>query len=124
MANYRPQLDNTIPLVLLKPQINNSYGVNKKTYPTIEEALNDETYQALFFGNFKTYGGTEREVNGVYSIEDTANIETWFRPDITSDCRIAVANGGAIYEIIGEPENVNMRNQFLKFKVKRVKGGA
>ena len=78
----------------------------------------------MFFGSFKTYGGTEKNVNGVYSIEDTANIETWYKPDIKANCRIAVANTEAIYDILGEPENINMRNQFLKFKVKRVKGGA
>ena len=78
----------------------------------------------LFFGSFKSYGGTERIVNGIYSIEDTANIETWYRPDISSNCRIARANDGAIFDVINEPENINMRNPFLKFKVKRVKGGA
>lgn len=122
MANYRPNLDNTIPLVLLVPTYQNIEGVNKKVYPSVEAALQNQNN--LFYGNFKSYGGTERDVNGVYSIEDTANIETWYRPDITSECRIAIANSGAIYDILGEPENINMRNQFLKFKVRRVKGGA
>jgi hypothetical protein len=31
---------------------------------------------------------------------------------------------GAVYDIIGEPENLEMRNMFLKFKIRRVKGGA
>lgn len=126
MSNYRPDLSNSIPLILLIPTWENVSGVNKKKYPTIEEALsvkdkNDNPVN-LFFGTFKTYGGTERDVNGVYSIEDTAKIETWFRPNIKSDCHIAVADTGAIYDILGEPENINMRNQFLKFKVTRVKG--
>lgn len=116
MANYRPQLDNTIPLKLLKPTYNKVSGVEKKTFPSVADG-------ELFFGNFKTYGGTERDVNGVYSIEDTANIETWYRPDIKSDCRIALETG-EIYDILGEPEDVNKRHQFLKFKVKRIKGGA
>ena len=121
MANYVPDLSNSIPLILLTPTYKSVSGVTKKTFPTIEEALKNETN--LFFGTFKTYGGTERDVNGVYSIEDTANVETWYRPDIKSDCRIALETG-EVYDIIGEPENVNRRNQFLKFKVKRVKGGA
>ena len=78
----------------------------------------------LFFGSFKTYGGTEREVNGAYSVENTAIIETWFRPDIRSNCRIGLPDSGMIYDILGEPENIAMRNQFLKFKVIQVKGGA
>lgn len=127
MANYRPELDNTIPLILLVPTYISVSGVDKKTYPTIEEALEKKDSSGksvnLFFGNFKTYGGTERDVNGVYSIEDTANIETWYRPDIKSDCRIGLETG-EIYDVLGEPEDVNKRHQFLKFKVKRVKGGA
>ena len=80
----------------------------------------------LIYGSFKTYGGSrseEKTVDGLMSIEDTAHVETWFRPDITSDCVIAVAQTGAKYEIINEPENIEMRNQFLKFRVRRVKGG-
>lgn len=117
MANYRPNLDNMIPLFLLIPTYSTVSGVEVKSYPSWENG-------SLFYGSFKTYGGTERDVNGLYSIIDTAVIETWFRPDIKSDCRIGVPSTGAIYEIINEPENVNMRNQFLKFKVKRFKGGA
>lgn len=122
MSNYRPTLDNQIPLVLLTPTYTNVSGVNKPTYPTVQEALQNN--DNLFFGSFKTYGGTERDVNGIYSIEDTANIETWYRPDIKSNCRIARANDGAIFDIINEPEDINQRHQFLKFKVRRVKGGA
>lgn len=128
MSNYRPTIENPISLVLLVPTYKKVSGVAKKEYPTIKEALADLDEKGnsinLFFGSFKTYGGTEKNVNGVYSIEDTANIETWYRPDIKANCRIAVANTEAIYDILGEPENINMRNQFLKFKVKRVKGGA
>ena len=122
MSNYRPTIENPIPLILLKPTYSKSYGVSNKSYPTINESLLDNAN--LFFGSFKSYGGTEKNINGIYSIEDTANIETWYRPDITSDCRIALSTTNAIYEIINEPENVNMRNQFLKFKVKRIKGGS
>lgn len=117
MANYRPMLDNTIPLLLLVPTYGTVSGVPVKTYPGISDGV-------LFYGNFKSYGGTERDINGLYSIEDTAVIETWYRPDITSDCRICVAQTGAVYDVYNEPENINMRNQFLKFKVRRVKGGA
>lgn len=113
MSNYRPQLDNTIPLFLLTPTYENISGVLKKTFPSTGE---------LIFGNFKTYGGTERDVNGVYSIEDTAHIEMFYDPRVKSDCRIKLETG-EVYDIIGEPEDVNRRHQFLKLKVKRVKGG-
>lgn len=122
MSDYRLEITNPIPLILLIPtSITKVKGVNQKVYPSIEEALKDENN--IFFGSFKTYGGTEKNVNGIYSIEDTANIETWYRPDITSSCRIARTNDNAIFDIINEPEDINQRHQFLKFKVKRVKGG-
>jgi hypothetical protein len=127
MSSFTLNITDPIPLVLLTPTYKNVSGVNKPIYPTIQEALDVKDEKGnrlnLFFGSFKTYGGTERDVNGVYSIEDTANIETMYRPDIKANCRIA-REDGATYDIIGEPENINMRNQFLKFKVRRVKGGA
>lgn len=120
--DYKPSFPFNVPYVLLTPTYTTVSGVSKKTFPTVQDALQNESN--IFFGNFKTYGGTERDVNGVYSIEDTANVETWFRPDIKSDCRVARAGDEAIYEIINEPENIEMKNQFMKFKVRRVKGGA
>ena len=75
-------------------------------------------------GSFKTYGGTERTENNLYVIEDTAKIETYFRPDIKSDCRVMLAESGATYDIINEPEDVEQRHKYYVFKVRRIKGGA
>lgn len=120
MASYRTEIDNPIPLILLTPTYTTSYGVDKKSFPTIEEALEDKNN--IFYGSFKTYLGTERDKNGIWSVEDTAKIKTWFRPDITSECKIGVLQTGAIYDVFGEPENIAMRNQFLEFRVRRYKG--
>lgn len=78
----------------------------------------------VFYCNFKTFGGTEQSVNGVYSVIDTANLTAYYRPDITSGCQVVRLQDNAVYEVIGEPENIDMANQFVKFKVRRVKGGA
>jgi hypothetical protein len=117
MAAFKPSAVFSVPLMLLVPTYSKVQGVTKKSFPALEEGV-------LFYGNFKTYGGTERDVNGIYSVEDTAIIETWYLPHIKNDCRIGVPSTGAIYEVFGEPENINMRNQYMKFKVRRVKGGA
>lgn len=115
---YRPNIPFSVPMYLLTPTYTTVNGVKKKTYPSVQNGV-------LFYGTFKTYGGTEVSQNGVFFVEDTANIETWYREDIKSNCRIALANNQtAIYEIVGEPENFEMRNQFCLFKVKRIKGGA
>lgn len=119
---YKPDLPFNVPFVLLTPTTTTVSGVPKKTFPSIAAAVQNPNN--IFNGNFKTYGGTERDVNGIYSIEDTANVETWYRPDITSECRVARAMDGAIFDIINEPEDINLRHQFMKFKIKRIKGGA
>jgi hypothetical protein len=80
--------------------------------------------KGVIFCTWKSYGGTETNSNGVLTIEDTAQIVCWYRPDIRSDCRLVRLSDGATFEILGEPENIEMHNQFLKFKVRRVKGGA
>lgn len=84
----------------------------------------DYVEKDIIYCSFKTYGGTEKEINGRYAILDTANIVTWYRPDIQSDCKLKRLSDGAVFEILNEPENIEMKNQFLKFKVQRVKGKA
>lgn len=120
---YRPNEASqmTTPLRLQVPKYATYNGVSKKTYETVD---------GVIMANFKTFGGTEKEVNGVLVIEDTAQIVCWFRPDIKSNCRVVILDGNEdtknarCYEILGEPENIELRNQFLKFKGRRVKGGA
>lgn len=116
MAQYKPSTPFDVPLMLLIPTYSKVSGVSTKAFPSPENGI-------LFYGSFKTYGGTERDVNGIFSIIDTATIECWYRPDIKSDCRIYVPSTEAIYDVWNEPENINMRNQYLKFKVKRITGG-
>lgn len=117
MARFKINGSFNVPLMLLIPQYTTSYGVETKTFPDMSDGI-------LIYGTYKTYGGTETTVNDLYSIENTAIVETWYRPDITSNCRIGVPQTGEVYEILGEPENINMQNQYLKFKVRQVKGGA
>lgn len=113
----------TTPLRLQQPVTTVSYGVNKKTY---------ENTKGVVMANFKTFGGTEKNDNGVISVEETAQVVCRYRPDIKSDTRIVLLTAGtnekgepnAVYEILGDPENIEMRNMFLKFKLRRVKGGA
>lgn len=117
MKAYKPSSPFSTTLFLLIPQSSMVLGVEKKVFPEGVDGIEVN-------GSFKTYGGTESEENGIYSVIDTAVIETWFRPDIKSNCRIFVPLTGGTYEIISEPENINLRNQYLKFKVRRIKGGA
>lgn len=117
MARFKFSAPLSVPMLLLVPLYDSSYGVLTKQYPDISEGI-------AFFGSFKSYGGTEITENGLYSVEDTAWVETWYRPEIRSDCRVALAASGAVYEVIGEPEDIEQRHQYLRFRVRRLKGGA
>jgi hypothetical protein len=115
MAEYKPSFPFNAAIELLTPTYSSVKGVQVKTFPDSGIRLNC---------SFKTYGGTEITTNGTFTVIDTAIVETWYRPDIKSDCRIKLLLTGQVYEIIGKLENVNQRNQFLKFKVSAVEGGA
>lgn len=100
-------------LQLLIPTVESVLGVDTKTW----------TEDLTFSCNFSTYGGTESVNNGILSVVDTAEIICWYNPRITGDCRVKRLSDGALFDIIGDPENLEMQNMLLKFKVRRVKGG-
>lgn len=104
---------------LLIPTYSESKGQTRKKYPD-PNTVGDEF---LIFGSFKTFQGTEKVVNGVLTIESTAVVQTFYRPDIQSDCAVVLLETGAVYEIMNEPEDNDMNHQYLQFKVKRLKGG-
>ncbi len=120
MSLYKNELQNmSTPCVILTPNYVKKNGKEVKEYPTIAEAFTDDN---MFLASWKSMGGTESVKDGIYTIEDTANITCLFHPNIKSNCRIARLEDEAIFDIINEPEDVDFRHQFLKFKVKRTKG--
>lgn len=110
---YRPRTAFTTPFMLLIPTYKKELGKVIPVYPEEGE---------IIMVSFKTFGGTETTINGVWSIQDTGEVETWYRPDITADCRLKRIADNKIYEIVADPENIEMRNQFLKFKVSSMRG--
>lgn len=115
MADFKPAFPFSTPIELLTPSYTTQKGVPVKSFPDVGIRLNC---------SWKTYGGTETTTNDLYTVIDTAIVETWYRPDIKADCRVRLLSTGDVYEIIGKPENINGRNQFAKFKVRAVEGGA
>ena len=114
---YKPSVPFNVPMRLLVPVKTKVKGVVKKDYSKPDES-------ALFYGSFRTFGGSETTSNDLFVIADTGTIDTWYRPDIKADCRIYVIATGEVYDIIGSPENINMRNQYLQIRVQKVGGGA
>ena len=112
MKNFKPNLPFNVPAELLICTEERVKGVLTKTYTKADD----------IFISFKTFGGTESTSNGVSVVENTAVVQTWYRADINANCRLVIC--GLVYEILGTPENINMANQYLQFKVRAVKGGA
>lgn len=114
--SYKPKSINELRKavkLLIPTGITKVNGVTRHTYPADGDVI---------FVNWKTYGGTVQTVNGVISVIDTANVTTRYRGDITINCRL-LREDGKIYEIISDPENTDLNNKYLEFKVERVKGG-
>lgn len=114
--NFKPQTPFDSAFKLLKPTTTMVKGVAKKVFPEPADVTD------VFYGNFRTYGGSENMSNDVYMVYDTGIINTWYDPQITSDCRVYLCDTGEVYEIINRPENISMRHQYLQFKVQKVGG--
>lgn len=109
---WQPNLPYVTPAELLNPIGETMVkGVKQKQYGESERV----------YVSFRTFGGTEKTSNGQIVVENTATLETWFRQDITPASRFKI--DGTTYEVLGAPENIGMRNQYLVAKVRAVKGG-
>lgn len=112
---YKPTSPFNVPAKIIFATYQKINGINKKVFVESADTI---------FVSAKSYGGTEKVINDQYVIEDTMEIETWFRPDITSECNLRLLDDNSEWEIINNPENIERRNLFLKFKVRRINGGA
>lgn len=112
---FKPNVPFAVPMKLLIPTSTVIKGVPKKVFPDPEDG-------ELFMGSFRTFGGTENLANDIYTVYNTATIDTWYRPDITTDCRICICETGEIFDVVSPPENIDMRHQYLQFKVQKVGG--
>lgn len=116
IRHYKPQVPFNVAMKLLVPTETKVKGVTKKVYPEPEDIAQ------IFFGSFRTFGGTENFSNDVYMIYNTATIDTWYNPEITTDCRVYICETGEIFDVISPPEDINMRHQFMQFKVEKIGG--
>lgn len=112
MRPYEPQVPFTVPALHLKRTKTKVNGANQETF----------TEGDIFYCSAKSYGGTEKVVNGVYVIEDTWTVDTWYNPDFGKGDKIRFLDDDSEYEILASPENINRRGQYMRFKVVRVGG--
>lgn len=115
VRRYKPKTPFTTPMKLLIPTTKMVKGVAKKVFSDPEDSWQ-------FFGSFRTFGGTENFFDNVYVVYNTATIDTWYDPRITSDCQIYICETGERFEIISPPEDIDTRHQYLQFRVQKVGG--
>lgn len=112
MKQYQPSVPFTVPALHLKRSTRKVNGVNKEVF----------TEGSTFFCSAKSYGGTEKVVNGVYVVEDTWQIDTWYNPAFGKGDRIRFLDDNSEFEVLASPENINRRGQYMRFKVSRIGG--
>lgn len=112
---YKPKDVFNVPARIIYATYKKVNGISKKEFVESEDVI---------FVSAKSYGGTEQVINDQYVIIDTMDIVTWYRPDITSECNLRLLDDNSEWEIINNPENIDRMNRFLKFKIKRIVGGA
>ena len=115
--SYRPKAPLNVAMKILTPVYEYKRAVSQKTWSAPEDS-------PQFFGSLRTFGGSETIRNDMYTLVDTALIDTWYRPDIKADCRIYVCETGQEFDVISDPEDIDMRHQYLQFKVRKVGGHA
>ncbi len=118
--NFRPIVPFSCAMKLLIPTYQTVKGVRQKIYP---DPTKDDGGIRIN-GSFRTFNGTETTSNDTVTVVDTATIQTWYRPDIKSDCRIWICETGFTYDIIGDPEDINMRHQYVQMRVQKTGGKA
>lgn len=111
---YKPAVPFNVPMQVLVPTETKVQGVTTKTFAE----------GRVFYGSFRTFGGTERIRDDVMTVVDTATIDTWYETDIRPECQVKILESGRIYEIISDPEDIDLRHQYLQFKVQRAGGKA
>lgn len=107
---YKPNLPYNIKCQWLIPVFEKVNGVNKISYS-----------DGGFFGcRMKSYGGREQTVNDVYTIVEQWNVETNYNPRVDGNYRIKRLSDNSVWKLMSNPENVEMANKTMLFKIERI----
>lgn len=110
---YKPNLPFDVPALHLKRHTEKINGVNQERFTEARKP---------FFCSAKSYGGTEKQVNGITVIEDTWIVDAFYTPAFGKGDKIRFLDDGSEYEILASPENIDRRGQYMRFKVNRIGG--
>jgi hypothetical protein len=110
---YEANLPFDIPARHIKRSLEKVNGINQEIFTEAKDPFNCSA---------KSYGGTEKQVNGVTVIEDTWIVDTYYNPEFKKGDKIRFLDDGTEYEILASPENIDRRGQYMRFKVLHIGG--
>lgn len=99
-------------------------AVHKKATSVTVNGRIAKTYEAVgtVRGKFKQKGTAEINANGLTVVNDKTTFMTWYKKDFAAADILTI--GGVDFEIIGTPENVEMRGRYCILNLERIEGGA
>ena len=99
-------------------------AIHKKATTHTVNGRKQKTYAEVgtVRGKFKQKGAAEMTANGLIVTSDKITFVTWFKPDFAAADILTI--GGADYEIVGTPENVEMRGRYAVLTLEKIGGGA
>lgn len=99
-------------------------AVHKKATTSTVDSRSVKTYTEVgtVRGKFKQKGTAETTANGLTLINEKTTFITWYKADFTAADILTI--GGIDFEIVGNPENVEMRNRYAVLTLERIDGGA
>lgn len=99
-------------------------AVHKKATSQIVNGRTSKTYTEVgtIRGKYKQKGTAETSANGLTIINEKTTFTTWYKADIVAADILTI--GGIDFEIIGKPENVEMRSRYMVLTLERISGGA
>ena len=100
------------PAVHKKPTTQLINGHDQKTYTTV----------GTIKGKFKQKTTSELNANGLVIVEDKVTYTTWWSNNLEAQDILTINN--IDYEIVGQPENVEMRSRYAVLNLRLIKGGA
>lgn len=99
-------------------------AIHKKASTQTVNGRTQKTYEAVgkVRGKFKQKSAEEMTANGLIVSSDKITFVTWYKPDFAAADILTI--GGVDYEIVGTPENVEMRGRYAVLTLERIGGGA
>lgn len=107
---FKPNLPYNITCQWLIPSVVKVNGVNTISYSD----------GPLFGCSMKSWGGREQTINDVYHVIEQWNVETYYDPNITKNYRVKILQDDSEWMLMTAPENVEMANKYMVFKMERV----